>query len=207
MKMANSRPSPGKQLVFDCRYGWIYDEWREPAAIAHLGGRGMFSIVPITAAALRKTVSTVALRQRQTGAGTTCPCLLEGKEFGCGSTILKYLRLRRGFVLWANIAADVVAGVLKHPPTIKSIQSNLQQFSVKVERSLKTCCMKLLPHPPVTSLNIDSDLPDLEELTESQCTSPNFGEAIHECRQKVTFKFEILQNNVGIVRPVPCSMI
>ncbi|MCO5553473.1 hypothetical protein L7F22_006994 [Adiantum nelumboides] len=165
MKMANSRPSPGKQLVFDCRYGWIYDEWREPAAIAHLGGRGMFSIVPITAAALRKTVST------------------------------------------ANIAADVVAGVLKHPPTIKSIQFNLQQFSVKVERSLKTCCMKLLPHPPVTSSNTDIDLPDLEELTESQCTSPNFGEAIHECKQKVTFKFEILQNNVGIVRPVPCSMI
>eukprot|EP00250_Pteridium_aquilinum_P005716 c15770_g1_i3 orf=141-632(-) len=52
-------PCRSKQLVFDCRYGWVYDEWREPATIAHLGGRGMFSIVPLTACAFGKTVDLV----------------------------------------------------------------------------------------------------------------------------------------------------
>ncbi|KAI5065884.1 hypothetical protein GOP47_0018508 [Adiantum capillus-veneris] len=153
MEMASTRPSPGKQLVFDCRYGWIYDEWREPATIAHHGGRGMFSIVPITVAALRKTVST------------------------------------------ANVAADAVADVLKNPPTIKSLQSNLQHFSLKVERSLKSSCTKFLLHPPETSSDVANDVAELEDLTESLSTSSNFGEAIRGCKQKVKYKFEMIQTN------------
>ncbi|CAM6012002.1 unnamed protein product [Sphagnum balticum] len=41
-----------KQLVFDRRYGWVYDEWTDPVEVAHTGGRGKFSIVPLSATAL-----------------------------------------------------------------------------------------------------------------------------------------------------------
>ncbi|KAL8167093.1 hypothetical protein V2J09_008592 [Rumex salicifolius] len=36
-----------KCLLFDRRYGWVYDEWREPSEEALAGGRGMFCIVPL----------------------------------------------------------------------------------------------------------------------------------------------------------------
>lgn len=163
MEVANSRHFQGKQLVFDCRYGWIYDEWREPAKMAHLGGRGMFSIVPITAAAVRKTVNM------------------------------------------ANCAADAVADVLKHPPTVDSLQSNLQNFSLKVERNLKSCFTKAISHGQVIpSVPCSANLAESEDCIESQSTSSNFGRALRGCKQKVTYKFEVIQNNAGIVRPVPC---
>ncbi|CAM6079971.1 unnamed protein product [Sphagnum tenellum] len=44
-----------KQLVFDRRYGWVYDEWTDPVEVAHTGGRGKFSIVPLSATALNVT--------------------------------------------------------------------------------------------------------------------------------------------------------
>ncbi|GAB2290572.1 hypothetical protein Dimus_024853 [Dionaea muscipula] len=36
-----------KRLQFDRRYGWVFDEWRDPAEEALSGGRGMFCIVPL----------------------------------------------------------------------------------------------------------------------------------------------------------------
>ncbi|KAG9136685.1 hypothetical protein Leryth_004473 [Lithospermum erythrorhizon] len=30
-----------KRLVFDRRYGWIFDEWKDPSEEALAGGRGM----------------------------------------------------------------------------------------------------------------------------------------------------------------------
>ncbi|KAK3126790.1 hypothetical protein QOZ80_7AG0562690 [Eleusine coracana subsp. coracana] len=36
-----------RRLVFDRRYGWILDEWTNPAHQALSGGRGMFCVVPL----------------------------------------------------------------------------------------------------------------------------------------------------------------
>ncbi|OAY83237.1 uncharacterized protein LOC109709992 [Ananas comosus] len=56
MNAASSEPSmehqsatmrPPKRLLFDRRYGWIFDEWKDPSEEALAGGRGMFCILPI----------------------------------------------------------------------------------------------------------------------------------------------------------------
>ncbi|XP_058215028.1 uncharacterized protein LOC131326303 isoform X2 [Rhododendron vialii] len=39
-----------KRLLFDRRYGWIFDEWKDPAEEALAGGRQMFCIVPVSKA-------------------------------------------------------------------------------------------------------------------------------------------------------------
>ncbi|KMT19913.1 hypothetical protein BVRB_1g009600 [Beta vulgaris subsp. vulgaris] len=36
-----------KRLLFDRRYGWVIDEWKNPSEEALAGGRGMFCVVPI----------------------------------------------------------------------------------------------------------------------------------------------------------------
>ncbi|RRT67912.1 hypothetical protein BHE74_00007643 [Ensete ventricosum] len=38
---------PTKRLLFDRRYGWVFDEWKDPSEEALAGGRGMFCILPI----------------------------------------------------------------------------------------------------------------------------------------------------------------
>ncbi|KAL3684992.1 hypothetical protein R1sor_003014 [Riccia sorocarpa] len=56
----SSSPSPAanrqKQLLFDRRYGWVHEEWTDPVEVANMGGRGMFSLVPLTAATLDGTL-------------------------------------------------------------------------------------------------------------------------------------------------------
>ncbi|XP_026455571.1 uncharacterized protein LOC113356610 [Papaver somniferum] len=39
-----------KRLLFDRRYGWVFDEWKEPSEEALAGGRGMFCILPLAKA-------------------------------------------------------------------------------------------------------------------------------------------------------------
>ncbi|KAA8528032.1 hypothetical protein F0562_035099 [Nyssa sinensis] len=39
-----------KRLLFDRRYGWILDEWKDPSEEALAGGRGMFCVVPLAKA-------------------------------------------------------------------------------------------------------------------------------------------------------------
>ncbi|GLT71549.1 hypothetical protein SLA2020_435590 [Shorea laevis] len=56
MSMADSSKPPSKRLLFDRRYGWVIDEWKDPSEEALAGGRGMFCILPL-AKALTKTVS------------------------------------------------------------------------------------------------------------------------------------------------------
>ncbi|XP_062150753.1 uncharacterized protein LOC133859376 [Alnus glutinosa] len=56
MSMADSSKPPSKRLLFDRRYGWVIDEWKDPSEEALAGGRGMFCILPLTKA-LTKTVS------------------------------------------------------------------------------------------------------------------------------------------------------
>ncbi|XP_024961095.1 uncharacterized protein LOC112501638 isoform X2 [Cynara cardunculus var. scolymus] len=45
-----------KRFLFDKRYGYVYDDWREPSEVALAYGRGMFCIVPL-GKALFKMVS------------------------------------------------------------------------------------------------------------------------------------------------------
>ncbi|KAJ4950148.1 hypothetical protein NE237_026980 [Protea cynaroides] len=42
-----SAKRPSKRLQFDRRYGWVFDEWRDPAEEALAYGRGMFCILPL----------------------------------------------------------------------------------------------------------------------------------------------------------------
>ncbi|XP_020883929.1 uncharacterized protein LOC9314605 isoform X1 [Arabidopsis lyrata subsp. lyrata] len=37
-----------RRLLFDRRYGWVVDEWKDPSEEALAGGRGMFCVVPLT---------------------------------------------------------------------------------------------------------------------------------------------------------------
>ncbi|XP_057973459.1 uncharacterized protein LOC131161607 [Malania oleifera] len=54
-KSSISTSSP-KRLLFDRRYGWVIDDWRDPSEEALAGGRGMFCALPL-AKALLKTAS------------------------------------------------------------------------------------------------------------------------------------------------------
>ncbi|KAJ4841352.1 hypothetical protein Tsubulata_018329 [Turnera subulata] len=38
---------PSKRLLFDRRYGWVFDEWKDPSVEALAGGRGMFCVLPL----------------------------------------------------------------------------------------------------------------------------------------------------------------
>ncbi|KAK8961886.1 hypothetical protein KSP40_PGU003140 [Platanthera guangdongensis] len=50
---------PDRQLLFDRRYGWIFDEWKDPAEEALAGGRGMFCVVPVAKALLKMASQSV----------------------------------------------------------------------------------------------------------------------------------------------------
>ncbi|CAM0945866.1 unnamed protein product [Alopecurus aequalis] len=53
------RPDLNRRLVFDRRYGWIFDEWTDPAVSALSGGRGMFCILPMAQALMNAAASSV----------------------------------------------------------------------------------------------------------------------------------------------------
>ncbi|XP_078170343.1 uncharacterized protein LOC144564609 [Carex rostrata] len=57
MKGDSSRPS--KRLLFDRRYGWIVDEWKDPAEEALAGGRGMFCVLPMAKSLVKFSSSMV----------------------------------------------------------------------------------------------------------------------------------------------------
>ncbi|CAH1414665.1 unnamed protein product [Lactuca virosa] len=48
-----------KRFLFDKRYGYVYDEWREPSEVALAYGRGMFCIVPLGKALLTMVSESV----------------------------------------------------------------------------------------------------------------------------------------------------
>ncbi|XP_023893642.1 uncharacterized protein LOC112005581 isoform X2 [Quercus suber] len=69
-----SMPDSSKRLLFDRRYGWVIDEWKDPSEEALAGGRGMFCILPLTKA-LMKTVSQSGALQLKLLKGQTYCCL------------------------------------------------------------------------------------------------------------------------------------
>nr|CAB3456266.1 unnamed protein product [Digitaria exilis] len=49
------------RLVFDRRYGWIFDEWKDPADQALSGGRGMFCALTIARSLVNGAASSVII--------------------------------------------------------------------------------------------------------------------------------------------------
>ncbi|KAL3641496.1 hypothetical protein CASFOL_016464 [Castilleja foliolosa] len=56
---AVSSTPPRKRLLFDRRYGWVLDEWKEPSEEALTGGRGMFCIVPLAKVFIHKASESI----------------------------------------------------------------------------------------------------------------------------------------------------
>ncbi|MCL7033928.1 hypothetical protein MKW94_019245 [Papaver nudicaule] len=50
-----------KRLLFDRRYGWVFDEWKEPSEEALAGGRGLFCILPLAKALLNIASQSINL--------------------------------------------------------------------------------------------------------------------------------------------------
>ncbi|KAK9941566.1 hypothetical protein M0R45_007269 [Rubus argutus] len=50
-----------KRLLFDRRYGWVIDEWKDPSEEALAGGRGMFCILPLAKAAIKMVSQSINL--------------------------------------------------------------------------------------------------------------------------------------------------
>uniref|UniRef100_A0A7N0UAG2 Uncharacterized protein n=1 Tax=Kalanchoe fedtschenkoi TaxID=63787 RepID=A0A7N0UAG2_KALFE len=58
--------SSSKRLIFDLRYGWVYDEWKEPSKEALSGGRGMFCILPIAKGVFDMASQTIGIAASST---------------------------------------------------------------------------------------------------------------------------------------------
>uniref|UniRef100_A0A0A9FQB2 Uncharacterized protein n=1 Tax=Arundo donax TaxID=35708 RepID=A0A0A9FQB2_ARUDO len=61
---SDSPPPPplrrrARRLVFDRRYGWIFDDWTDPTDEALSGGRGMFCVVPMAQSLMNAAASSV----------------------------------------------------------------------------------------------------------------------------------------------------
>ncbi|CAL5066096.1 unnamed protein product [Urochloa decumbens] len=60
---SDSLPPPlrrcSRRLVFDRRYGWIFDEWTDPADQALSGGRGMFCAVTMARSLVNAAASSI----------------------------------------------------------------------------------------------------------------------------------------------------
>ncbi|KAI5668923.1 hypothetical protein M9H77_18776 [Catharanthus roseus] len=51
--------SKPKTLIFDRRYGWVIDVWKDPSEEALSGGRGMFCIVPLAKSLIKAASQTI----------------------------------------------------------------------------------------------------------------------------------------------------
>ncbi|KAJ9567748.1 hypothetical protein OSB04_003714 [Centaurea solstitialis] len=61
-----SKQQSSKRFLFDKRYGYVYDEWREPSEVALAYGRGMFCIVPLGKALVTMVTESVNLAASRT---------------------------------------------------------------------------------------------------------------------------------------------
>ncbi|XP_037493726.1 uncharacterized protein LOC105637944 isoform X2 [Jatropha curcas] len=66
------------RLLYDRRYGWVFDEWKDPSEEALAGGRGMFCILPLTKAFLNSASQSLMLYQSRPKTKT---CNLVGSIF------------------------------------------------------------------------------------------------------------------------------
>ncbi|GMY31953.1 Retrotransposon protein putative Ty1-copia subclass [Fagus crenata] len=64
ISMADSSKRPSKRLLFDRRYGWVIDEWKDPSEEALAGGRGMFCILLLTKTLMKTVSQSISLAGR-----------------------------------------------------------------------------------------------------------------------------------------------
>ncbi|XP_039006202.1 uncharacterized protein LOC120133752 [Hibiscus syriacus] len=95
MELTNSKPS-SKRLLFDRRYGWVFDEWKDPSEEALSGGRGMFCIVPLAKAFFKTASSSINFAARSTVKVLEKPEVLHPKELQ--SSLKDQLRVVTNFM-------------------------------------------------------------------------------------------------------------
>ncbi|XP_065880539.1 uncharacterized protein [Euphorbia lathyris] len=61
ISISTSSNRPSTRLLFDRRYGWVFDEWKDPSEEALAGGRGMFCILPLAKSFLNTASQSVNL--------------------------------------------------------------------------------------------------------------------------------------------------
>ncbi|XP_042401641.1 uncharacterized protein LOC121991687 isoform X3 [Zingiber officinale] len=66
-------PRSPKRLLFDNRYGWIFDEWKDPSEEAYAGGRGMFCILPIAKSLVNAASHSIDLAIKSVGRAIQSP--------------------------------------------------------------------------------------------------------------------------------------
>ncbi|XP_074561479.1 uncharacterized protein LOC141817746 [Curcuma longa] len=66
-------PRPPKRLLFDKRYGWIFDDWKDPSEEAYAGGRGMFCILPIAKSLVNAASQSVDIAIESVGRAMQSP--------------------------------------------------------------------------------------------------------------------------------------
>ncbi|XP_039036983.1 uncharacterized protein LOC120174078 [Hibiscus syriacus] len=79
MELTNSKPS-SERLLFDRRYGWVFDEWKDPSEEALAGGRGMFCIVPLAKVFFSMASNSINFAARSTVKVLEKPEVLYPKE-------------------------------------------------------------------------------------------------------------------------------
>ncbi|GKD30160.1 hypothetical protein Tco_1240938 [Tanacetum coccineum] len=63
---STSKKPSKKRFLFDKRYGYVYDEWRQPSEVALAYGRGMFCVVPLGKALFTMVSDSVNLAVSRT---------------------------------------------------------------------------------------------------------------------------------------------
>ncbi|XP_062073144.1 uncharacterized protein LOC133777512 isoform X2 [Humulus lupulus] len=59
MAITSSYTPTSKRLLFDRRYGWVIDKWKDPSEEALSGGRGMFCIAPLAKGFLKMASNSI----------------------------------------------------------------------------------------------------------------------------------------------------
>ncbi|XP_066363393.1 uncharacterized protein [Miscanthus floridulus] len=73
-----------RRLVFDRRYGWIFDEWTDPADQALSGGRGVFCAVTMARSLVNAAASSLGtvFFSRNKSAGKVFRLVFSAKRTG-----------------------------------------------------------------------------------------------------------------------------
>ncbi|WCJ34829.1 hypothetical protein M5689_016113 [Euphorbia peplus] len=61
ISIATTSRRPTTRLLFDRRYGWVFDEWKDPSEEALAGGRGMFCVLPLAKSFLNTATNSINL--------------------------------------------------------------------------------------------------------------------------------------------------
>ncbi|XP_022719827.1 uncharacterized protein LOC111277689 [Durio zibethinus] len=80
MELTNGNKPSSKLLLFDRRYGWVFDEWKDPSEEALAAGRGMFCIVPLAKAFLKTASDSINFAARSAVKVLQKPDMLSPQE-------------------------------------------------------------------------------------------------------------------------------